>query len=278
MKRGVSFFTFDEDVNIKEAMEQCKKAGYDGVELTLGTNSELNMNTTEKELLGLKKTAHDMGLEICSIGAWNVWENNLASGDEQERNNAKDNIKRQIDIAQACGADTALVVPGWVGTPFTPTVVSYDLAYERVQNALASLSDYAKNANVVIAIENVWNKFLLSPLEMKCFLDGIDSKYVSAYFDIGNIIYIGYPEQWIRILGKRIRRLQFCDCRFGQSGWGMFVDLLEGDVDYEEVMHAIKDIGYDDWAVVEFFPNYKRFKYQSIINAKYSMDTILNIK
>ncbi len=116
-----------------------------------------------------------------------------------------------------------------------------------------------------------------SPLEMKRFLDEIDSEYVRAYFDIGNIIYIGYPEQWIKILGDRIRRLQFCDCRFDQCGLGMFVDLLEGDVDYEAVMHAVQEIGYDDWAIVEFFPNYKRFCYQSIINARFSLDTIMAI-
>jgi hexulose-6-phosphate isomerase len=127
-------------------------------------------------------------------------------------------------------------------------------------------------------VENVWNKFLLSPLEMRRFLDEIGSDYVGAYFDVGNIIYIGYPDQWMRILGKRIKKLHFCDCRFDQCGLGMFVDLFEGDVDFEAVMRAARDIGYDDWAIVEFLPNYKRFPYQSIINAKLSMDTIMNIE
>ena len=114
---------------------------------------------------------------------------------------------------------------------------------------------------------------------MKRFLDEIDSPYVGAYFDVGNIIYIGYPDQWIKILGKKhIKKLHFCDCRFDQCGLGMFVDLLEGDVDFEAVMHAAREIEYDDWAVVEFLPNYKTFPYQSIINAKFSLDTILNIQ
>ena len=113
---------------------------------------------------------------------------------------------------------------------------------------------------------------------MKRCLDEIGSPWVGAYFDVGNIIYIGYPDQWIRILGDRIKKLHFCDCRFDQSGLGMFVDLFEGDVDFEAVMHAVRDIGYDDWAIVEFLPNYKRFPYQSIINAKLSLDTIMGIR
>ncbi len=278
MKQGVSFYTFDEKVNYREAMEQSKKAGYDGVELVVSETGELNMKTTEKEMRALRTMAEDMGLSVCSVGAWNLWSNNLVSDDKKIAEYAKDIIRQQLLSAAVCGADTILVVPGYVGTPFGPGIVSYEVAYERSQEALRELSEYAAQLKVAIGVENVWNKFLLSPLEMKRFLDEINSDYVGAYFDVGNIIYIGYPDQWMRILGKRIKKLHFCDCRFDQAGLGMFVDLFEGDVDFEAVMHTAKEIGYDDWAIVEFLPNYKRFPYQSIINAKLSMDTIMNIK
>ena len=278
MKQGVSFFTFGEAVNLKEAMEQSAKAGYEGVELIVSETGELNMKTTEKEMLAVKKMAEDLGLSICSVGAWNLWANNLVSDDKKIAAYAKDIVKQQITAAAAYGADTVLVVPGYVGTPFAPGIVSYDVAYERAQAALAELSGFAAQMKVSIGVENVWNKFLLSPLELKRFVDEIGSEYVGVYFDVGNIIYIGYPDQWIRILGKRIKKLHFCDCRADQCGLGMFVDLFEGDVDFEAVMHAIRDIGYDDWAIVEFLPNYKRFPYQSIINAKLSMNEIMNIK
>ena len=278
MKQGVSFFTFGEDVNLKEAMGQCAKAGYEGVELIVSETGELNMKTTEKEMLAMKDMAEGMGLSICSVGAWNLWANNLVSDDKKIAAYAKDIVRQQITAAAVCGADTILVVPGYVGTPFGPGIVSYDVAYDRAQEALSELSEFAAQMKVCIGVENVWNKFLLSPLEMKRFLDEIGSDYVGAYFDVGNIIYIGYPDQWIRILGKRIKKLHFCDCRFDSCGLSMFVDLFEGDVDYEAVMHAVRDIGYDDWAVVEFLPNYKRFPYQSVINAKLSMNEIMNIE
>ncbi len=278
MKTSVSFFTFEEKVNIREAMEQSKKAGYDGVEPILSETGELNMKTTEKEIRDMRAMAEDMGLEISSVGAWNLWPNNLVSDDEKIAGYAKDIVKKQLDAAAILGADTILVIPGYVGTPFGPGIVPYDVAYERSQEAIGQLAKHAESVRVCIGVENVWNKFLLSPLEMRRFVDEINSEYVGVYFDVGNIIYIGYPDQWMRILGSRIRKLHFCDCRYDGCGLSMFVDLFEGDVDFEAVMHAARDIGYDDWATVEFLPNYKRFPYQSIINARYSLDTILGIR
>lgn len=275
MKKGVSFFTFSQDVDLREACEQSAKAGYDGVEPVLSESGSLNMAATEKDLLSLRRMAEDMGLKICSVGAWNLWENNLAGEDPAAAAHAKDIIKKQIECAAILGADAILAVPGWVGTNFAPGVVRYDVAYANAQKALASLAPFAEQAKVAIAVENVWNKFLLSPLETKRFLDEIGSPYVGAYFDVGNIIYIGYPDQWIDILGPRIKKLHFCDCRAEQAGLGMFVDLFEGSVDFDAVMAAVRRIGYDDWATVEFLPNYHRFPYQSIINAKLSLDRVL---
>lgn len=279
MKTAVSFYSFDQSVSFLEACQQSKKAGYDGVELVVSENGELNMHSTDGEMARMRTMINDMGLEICSVGAWNIWEHNLAGNDPKDVSYAKDIVKKQIDAAAAFGADTILLVPGWVGTPFSPGIVSYDIAYDNSQKAIKELSAYAEAAKVNIGVENVWNKFLLSPLELKRFLDEINSPYVGAYFDVGNIVYIGYPEQWIRILGnKYIKKLHFCDSRFDQAGLGMFVDLLSGDVDFTEVMYAVKDIQYDDWVTVEFLPNYKKFPYQSIINARLSLETILNIK
>ena len=278
MKIGVSFYTFDQKVDYAEAIDQSAKAGYDGVEFILSETGQLNMKTSDKDILVLRKAANDAGMEVCSVGAWNLWEFNLVNDDPKISNYARDIIKKQIDIAQACGADTILCIPGWVGTPFAPGIVPYDVAYERAQKILSELASYAEAAKVYIGVENVGNGFLLSPLEMRSFIDEIGSDYMGAYFDLGNILYsAGYPDQWIRILGHRIKKIHFDDFRCDVGGMGGFVDLFAGDVDYEAVMRAMKDIGYDDWATVEFLPNYRRFPYQSIINARYSMDRILEI-
>ena len=277
MKTAVSFYTFDQTVDIREACEHVKAAGYDGVELCISEQGQLNMHTSEGELQAIRRMVNDMGLEICSVGAWNMWEHNLAGEDAADAAYACDIAKKQVECAQAFGADAVLIVPGWVGTNFAPGIVRYDRAYENSQNQLAALAPFAQRAGVCLAVENVWNKFLLSPLEMKRFLDEIGSDFVGAYFDVGNIIYIGYPDQWIEILGAHIKRLHFCDCRADGVGMSMFVDLFEGDVDFDAVMRAARSVGYDRWATVEFLPNYKRFPYQSIVNAKLSLDEALKL-
>lgn len=277
MKSAISFFSFGQDVNIREACEQAKQAGYEGVELCLHEHGSLDMQTSDKQLLEIRRMVNDMGLEVCSVGAWNLWEHNLAGYDEKAADYACTIIKKQIECAQAFGTDAVLIVPGWVGTIFAPGIVRYDHAYENAQKRLASLVPFAKEAGVTMAVENVGNKFLLSPLEMRRFIDEIGSEFVGAYFDVGNIISTGYPDQWIEILGQRIKRLHFCDCRANLTGLDAFVDLFAGDVDFPAVMQAAKNVGYDSWATVEFLPNYKLFPYQSIINARFSLQKILEM-
>lgn len=278
MKKGVSFFSFGQDADLLEAARQAAGAGYDGVELVLSESGSLNMKTSDADVLSLRREIESLGLSICAVGAWNLWENNLTGEDLKAASHAQDIIRRQIDLAALLGADTVLVVPGWVGTNFAPGIVPYDMAYNNAQERLSRLAPCAQAAGVSIGVENVWNKFLLSPLEFRRFLDEINNPFVGAYFDVGNIIYIGFPDQWIRILGeKHIKKIHFCDARESQAGLGMFVDLMAGDVDYTAVMKALRDIGYDDWVTVEFLPNYRNFPYQSIINARLSLDTLLAI-
>ena len=278
MKTGVSFFSFAQDVDIAEAAREARNAGYDGVELVLTDAGSLNMSASDARLSEIRRIVTDQGLEIPSVGAWNLWSHNLASDDPKAVQAASDIVKKQINCAAAFGADAVLVVPGWVGAPFAEGVVRYDHAYENAQRALARLAPYAEGAGVHIAVENVWNKFLLSPLEMRRFLDEIGSTHVGAYFDVGNIVYVGYPDQWIEILGSRIKKLHFCDYRADQAGLGAFVDLLAGDVDFTAVMRAIRSVGYDGFVTVEFLPNYRAFPYQSIRNARLSLDTIFAIR
>jgi hexulose-6-phosphate isomerase len=174
-------------------------------------------------------------------------------------------------------ADTILVVPGAVGVDFIPGagVTEYDVAYENALEALSGLAESAKAANVSIGVENVWNKFLLSPLEMRTFLDSIGSEWVGAYLDIGNTLLNGYPEHWIKILNRRIKKVHFKDFRRNGAGLSAFVDLLAGDVDYPAVTAKLREIGYSDYVIAEMIPPYRHFPEQIVYNTSLSMDAIL---
>ncbi|HOE09649.1 MAG TPA: TIM barrel protein, partial [Treponemataceae bacterium] len=119
-----------------------------------------------------------------------------------------------------------------------------------------------------------WNKFLLSPLEMRDFIDKINSPFVGAYFDVGNVIYSGYPEHWIKILGNRIKKVHFKDYRRDVGNLFGFVDLLSGDVNYPAVVKELQNIGYDSFVTAEMTP-YKYYKEQLIYTTSLAMDKIL---
>ena len=133
-------------------------------------------------------------------------------------------------------------------------VIPYDVCHDRASEALRQILPAAEQAGVALCIENVWNKFLLSPLEMRDFMDSFNSEMVGAYFDVGNVLLTGYPEHWIRILGRRIKRVHIKDFKRSVGTVEGFVDLLEGDVDFQAVQQALSDIGYDGYVTAEMLP------------------------
>lgn len=279
MKKGINIWSFPAG-SIKESLILAKDAGFEGVELALNAEGELSMQSKEAELLEIKKVAEDLGLSLYSLSSGLCWDYRLSDDDPAMREKAKDMIKKQLDSAKILGADTVLVIPGVVNVSFShPEVkVAYDVVYERALEGLSALKSYAEGLEVNIGLENVWNKFLLSPMEMRDFIDKVDSEYVGSYFDVGNTLYCSYPEDWVRILGKRIKKVHFKDYRMEAGGLHGFVDLLAGDVDYPEVVRALEEIGYDDWVSAEMIPNYKHYTETIIYNTSNAMDKILRRK
>lgn len=279
MKKGINIWSFPQGT-IKENLTLAKDAGFEGVELAINASGELSMTSTEKEILEVKKTADDLGLSLYSLSSGLCWDLRLSDDDEKMREKAKDIIKKQLDTAKILGADTILVVPGVVNVEFSfpEKKVAYDVVYERSLESLNELKKYAEALQVNIGLENVWNKFLLSPMEMRDFIDKIGSVYVGSYLDVGNTLYCSYPEDWVRILGNRIKKVHFKDYRMQAGGLHGFVDLLAGDVDYPEVVKALNEIGYDGWVSAEMIPNYKHHTDAIIYNTSYAMDRILGRK
>lgn len=277
MKKSISIWSFAEGMKIVDCMKMAKDAGFDAIELALNETGELGLESNEDEILGYKKTANEIGIEISSLATGLYWSYSLTSNKEEIREKAKNIVKKQLDAAALLGVDTILVVPGAVGVDFIPgsEVIDYDIAYNRALEAVKELAPYAESKKVYIGIENVWNKFLLSPLEMRNFIDEVGSEYVGAYFDVGNVIYSGYPEHWIKILGKRIKKVHFKDYRKDVGSLAGFVDLLSGDVNYPAVIEELKKIGYDSYVTAEMIPPYTNYPEQIVYNTSLAMDKIL---
>lgn len=276
LKKSINIWSFVGKTN-REAMKLAKDAGFEGIELALSTEGEITMTSTDEELLSIKAYAEELGIRIPSLSSGLCWTDSLTADDPAERQRAFDMVVRQLYCAKMIGAETILVIPGTVSVEFVPewSVVPYDVVYERALEQIKKLAPIAESCGVQIGLENVWNKFLLSPLEMRQFIDAVGSDYVGAYFDTGNVVYSGYPEQWIRILGKRIFKVHFKDYRRNPGGLNAFVDLLAGDVDWRAVRQAFADVGYEGWAAGEMIPQYAQGSDQIIYNTSASMERIM---
>ncbi len=276
MKKGISIWSFTE-TDLEKIFAIAKDAGFDGVELALDENGFVNMGTTKEDADKIKALAQKYGLELYSVASGLYWKQNYTANSEQVRRNAIEITKKQLQVAAWLGCQSILVVPGSVGIDFEPDseIIEYDTAYDRCLAALNELKSVAEELKVELCIENVWNKFLLSPLEMRDIIDKVNSPYVGSYFDVGNVLYSGYPEHWIKILNKRIRKVHFKDYRRNVGTLDGFVDLLAGDVDYIAVKKAFDEIGYDGWVTAEMIPPYKLYSDAIIYNTSKSMDRIL---
>ncbi|MDO5864373.1 MULTISPECIES: sugar phosphate isomerase/epimerase [Paenarthrobacter] len=275
MKKGINAWSFAPGTSPEEVLRLSHSAGFQGAELVLGETGKLSLESSPQELVSLRGRAEELGIEIHSLATMLQLQYNMVSDNPVVRQKALDATKVQIETAKVLGAETALVVPGYVGVDFIPDAetVRYDRAYDRALEAFSELAPFAEAAGIRIGVENVWNRFLTTPREMRGFLDEVDSHYVGSYFDIGNALGTGFPEQWIEILGHRIVKVHVKDYRTNPGGLSSFVDLLSGDVNFPEVLRALTDVGFNDYCSAEVTP-YRWHPEQSVYNASASMDRI----
>lgn len=278
MKKGINIWSFRGGLSPKEYVKMAKDAGYEGIEFALDETGIVGLDSSDEDIKELKTIAEGEGLETPSLATGLYWKYSITSPNKETREKAKSIVRRQLELAAILGADTILVVPGLVSAGSTPDseAVEYDVAYDRALEAFMELKEYAEKTKVVIGLENVWNKFLLSPLEMRDFVDRIDSPYVGVYFDVGNVLNTGYPEQWIKILGSRIKKVHFKDFKTSVGNINGFVDLLSGDVNYPAVMEQFKNVGYDDYVIAEMGV-YRDYPDQTIYTTSIAMDKILGL-
>jgi len=282
MKKSISTWSFYGDWDLKEKMILARDAGFAGFEPELTEGGDLALDGDVASWKKVRAIADEVGIELSGLATGLYWGANGASDDAAIRAKAAHILAQQIHCAQAVGVDTILIVPAAVGVDFIPDceVVPYDLAYQRATDLIKNALPLAREAGVTIGVENVWNKFLLSPLEMAAFIDQFDDPHVAAYFDVGNALATGYPEHWIKILGNRIKRVHFKDYRRNVGSADGFVDLLAGDINWPEVTAALKSIDYTSWIAAEMIPPVPFYKHAPevlIDNTSRAMDAIFKL-
>jgi hexulose-6-phosphate isomerase len=240
VRKGIMWGTVGVKGSVLEKMKAIKEAGFEG--------TEMMSHMDQDEVL---RARDETGLALPSVCGRDHWGKPLSDPDPKVRAEGLEALKQTLRDAKRYGASSVLLVPGVVSKE-----VSYADAYTRSQAEIRKAVPLAEELGVKIAIENVWNHFLLSPLEAARYVDEFQSPAVGWHFDVGNILNYGWPEQWIRILGPRIQKLHIKEFsrkkRDNQGLWkGFDVQLLDGDNDWPAVMKAVDAIGYHGWAITE---------------------------
>ncbi len=242
LTKGVVWGMLPEKLSYDERLSLAADAGFGVVE---GYTVE-GPGEAEK----IKAAAEKAGIRITSVMNQAHWPYPLSSGDPEVVKKSLEGMRTSLRNASLWGADAVLLVPAVVDAA-TP----YRTAYERSQKQIRELIPLAEELKVVIAVEEVWNKFLLSPMEFANYVDEFKSPWVRAYFDVGNVVIFGYPQDWIRTLGHRIKKVHLKDFKVMTTGFSPFstefVNLGDGDIDWPEVRKALDEIGYEGTVIAE---------------------------
>lgn len=239
VRNAVKFHMLESEAPVEERFRILRKAGFEGVEFR-------SPNDYDTETIVQAQEATDLDV----IGVVAGWKH-FGSEDPETLEQSHAELNTALQDAADYGASLVLLVPETVGAD-----MPYDQAYNQSIEEIKKALPRAEELGVRIGIENVWNNFLLSPIEFASYVDAFDSEWLGAYFDIGNVVKLGWPEQWIRILGNRILRLDvkgfsrdFMNER--GPGAGFDADIGEGSTDWTAVQAALDEIGYQGWATAE---------------------------
>jgi L-ribulose-5-phosphate 3-epimerase len=243
IRKAVLFSMLPAQMSILDRFQLAHDTGFEQIEC--GTTDDVRQ--AEEMLAASKRTS----VRIHSVMNRDHWKYPLSARDPEVVAKSVEGLKTSFRNASLWGADTVLLVPAVVNAE-----TSYQEAWDRSQVQIRKMIPLAEELKVIIAVEEVWNKFLLSPLEFARYIDSFQSPWVRAYFDVGNVVISGYPQDWIRTLGKRIVKLHLKDFTFRQDPnlkkrVADFVMLREGEIDWKEVRRALADIGYRGSATVE---------------------------
>lgn len=243
LKKSLGYGMIKGDMPLIDKFKMVKEIGFDGIEF----NSPLDISITE-----IIDAKNKTGIELPSTVNKDHWAKPLSSPDPSVRQASIESVTKSLEDTKALGGDTVLVVPGVVNEN-SP----YEQAYNTSLNSIRALIPAVEKTGVQIGLENVWNNFIISPVEAARFVDEINHPLIGWYFDIGNVLRYGWPEHWITTLNHRIKKLhvkEFSRENMNSKGlWdGFKVELLEGDNNWPVVMKAVNDIGYNGgWLTAE---------------------------
>lgn len=242
IRKSLMYYMCEAGQTVREKFEIIRRAGFEGVEMDSPSTIPVNE---------IKDARDATGLAISGVVDSVHWRKTLGDSDAGVRAEGVSALETALRDCRTLGGRSVLLVPGVVNAAF-----AYDEVYKRSQMEIRRMLTLAAELKVTIAIENVWNDFLLSPLEAARYVDELESPWVGWHLDCGNVITYGYPEQWVRLLGKRVVTLHIKDFSRKKSDEqghhkGFDVKLQEGDANWPAIMRALDEVGFEGWGSAE---------------------------
>ena len=233
MIKGISYLSFENGLSnnesIESALSQTKMHGFEALELSVSSEGVIRTNSSKAECEMMRKRIDDSGVFVDSIATGMSWGVSPTSDDESIRKKSISLHQDALKVASYLDCKALLFVPGVVKSPISPEIVRYDRALDRLREAINLMLPIAEDLNVDLCMENVWNGFFYSPIELRDFVDSFDSDRLGVYLDIGNLIgYQQHPPHWVELLNSRIKRVQIKDFQenFDWTGSLVFVTLV----------------------------------------------------
>ena len=285
MKKSINFWAvpYPDKMTLRQAMELCKDAGFEGVELNFDEKGEISPEASDRDLHAIGQMVRAIGLQISGLCSFLFWPYSLTHEDPKKRQRGLELAFQMIRACKALGTENLLVVPGSVYAPWVPDAppVPFDVCERRAKEAIRQLLPEAEKAGVYLNIENIFvNGFLHSPQEMIQFVDSFQSDRVRVHFDTGNIMQYHFPEHWIRLLGRRIKNVHLKEAskKVNEFNLNTFRPLLDGSTNWPAVLEALDQIGYRGYLTFEYFHPWQYWPEALIYQTSDSLDWMLGRK
>jgi hexulose-6-phosphate isomerase len=282
MKKSINLWAFPYPrlTSLKECFELAKRAGFDAVEVNYDLENDLSDKAGEKELRAIRDLAERAGIAISGICSFLFWPFPFSGNQEATRERAVELAGNMIRAARHLGVKNLLVVPGAVYIPWIKDSehVPYKLCDERARAAVRRLLPLAEKHRVHLNIENIFfNAYLMSPADMIEFVDSFQSEWVHVHFDTGNIMPFQFPQDWIPLLGKRIKNVHFKEYSKKGTDFSLesFRPLLDGTTDWPAVIEALDAVGYRGYLTFEYFHPFQHYPEALVYQASDALDRML---
>ena len=285
MKKSINLWAlpYPQKMTLKECLQLCKDAGFDGVEVNYALEGDLSPDASEAAIKEIGAMAQSIGIAISGVCSFLFWPYAFTHQDEARRRQGVDLAKRMIRAANLLGTENLLVVPGSVYAPWIPEEppVPHDVALERATAAVRELAPVAAEHKIYINMENIFaNGFLHSPQEMNQFVDQFNSPWVKVHFDTGNIMQYHFPEHWIPILGKRTQNIHLKEYskKLHEFNLNAFRLLLDGTTNWPGVLNALDAVGYRGYLTFEYFNPFPHWPEAIVHHTSDALDRMLGRK